>query len=62
MNNHSYNELVVIGHIVVAPKRLDPLVPGGVIFINGYLQHPPALRRGLWQRDSVTNWGHAAAW
>ena len=47
MNNHSHNEPVVIGQVVVAPKRLDPLFPGGIIFINGHLQHPPALRRGL---------------
>jgi hypothetical protein len=46
MHDHSHNEQVVIGHFVVAPKRLDPLFPSGIIF-NGHLQHPPALRRGL---------------
>jgi hypothetical protein len=29
---------------VLAPKRLDPLFPGGIILINDHSQDPPALR------------------
>lgn len=44
INNNLHNEHLVIGHIVVAPKRCNLFVPCRVTVIDSHLQYAIACR------------------